>query len=133
MDIELATNDPEHGFALHDIRPSAADSFACVLAVRSDGFAARVPFWPERFVVERFLEQLRTVDRSLAGEALLQPLWETEHVRLQVRRSGVVWVSGEIGSGGSNHLRFGFRTDQTVLAPLARDVEVVLARFARER
>lgn len=132
MDIELATNDPAHGFALRDIRPAEADAFACGLEIEAGGFAAHVPFWPERWALRRFLDQLREMDRTLAGDALLQPLWEPEHVRLTLERSGAVWVSGEVGAATGNHLRFSFRTDQTVLAPLIRDLDRVLADGAPE-
>lgn len=127
MDIELATNDPQNGVALRGIQPVAADAFECELEVHSGGFAARIRFWPERFALERFRDQLREMDRTLAGNALLQPLWEPEYVRMDLERTGAIWVSGEVGSDAGNHLRFGFRTDQTVLVPLIRDVEAALA------
>ena len=46
MDIELATNDSENGLALRDVRPVEANTFAYQLEVRTDGFAARIAFWP---------------------------------------------------------------------------------------
>jgi hypothetical protein len=70
------------------------------------------------------------MDRTLTGEALLQPMWEPEYVRMQLERTGAIWVSGDIGSDAGNHLRFGFRTDQTVIAPLVRDLEAALALAA---
>jgi hypothetical protein len=127
VDIELATNDPDNGIALRGIQAIVPDAFECQLEVHSAGFAARIGFWPERFALEQFLGQLRDMDRTLAGNALLQPMCEPEYVRMELERTGAIWVSGEVGSAAGNHLRFGFRTDQTVLAPLIRDMEAVLA------
>jgi hypothetical protein len=126
VDIELATHNPEQVFALRGLHCAEADAFGCEVEVRSGGFSARVPFWPERFTLERFLAELRAMDRTLTGEAQLQPLWETEYVRLQLDRAGGVWVSGEVSGGAGNHLQFGFSTNQTVLAPLIRDLQRVL-------
>ena len=36
-------------------------------------------------------------------------------------------VSGEIGTENDNHLKYRFRTDQTILPRLIRDLEVLLA------
>lgn len=126
MDIELATHVAAHGFALRGLHAVEAEAFKCQLEVHSDGFSARVRFWPERWALHRFLSELREMDRTLSGEALLQPMWETEHVKLSLQHGGTVWVSGEVGHHFGNHLRFGFRTDQTVLAPLIRDLEHLL-------
>ncbi len=48
-------------------------------------------------------------------------------MKLTLAGSGAIWVSGEIGPVSSNYLRFGFRTDQTVLAPLIHDLAHALA------
>ena len=130
MDIVLATNDSDNVFAVRGLRPADANAFACHLEICSNGFTARIPFWPERFVLERFLGQLREMDRTLAGEALLQAMWEPQYVRMQLEPTGAIRVSGEVESGEGNHLRFGWRTDQTVLAPLIRDLERALVSVA---
>ena len=98
--------------------------------VRSGGFSGRVPFWPERFVLERFLGELRGMDQTLSGTALLQTLWEPEHVRLMISPTGSVQISGELGSKEFNYLKYSFMSDQTMLRPLISELESVLAASA---
>jgi hypothetical protein len=52
----------------------------------------------------------------------LKGTWEEDHVRLEANRMGHVRVSGELFEHGDRdqHLKFEFRTDQTVL-PSLRD------------
>jgi hypothetical protein len=129
-DIEFRSADPAYSLVLRDLKPAEANSFQCYLDVRSDGFSGRVPFWPERFALERFLDELRAMDRTLSGTALLQPEWELEYVRLVIGRTGSIQVSGELGSADSNYLKFSFMSDQTMLRPLIRDLESALSGSA---
>jgi len=124
MDVRLRTNDSDCELALCDVIPQDDHpSYGCRLLVRSAGFAADRPFWVERSVVAQFLEQVRAMDRTLTGRALLQPLHEPDRVELELTRTGAVVVSGELGYAPSdNHLKFSFITDQTCLRPLIAEL-----------
>lgn len=68
------------------------------------------------------------MDRTLAGSALLKPLYEDDFIELTLDHAGHVTVRGELyeQSPSPQLLRFEFETDQTCLAPLAADLRACL-------
>jgi hypothetical protein len=127
MDIELRTHDPERQLALREVHPEDDHpSYRARIIVRCDGILADRPFWIERHCVATFLDQLHTMDRTLSGRALLQPLYDGDHVQFELSRTGALTVAGELGYASTSHLRFEFTTDQTCIRPLIADVERLL-------
>ena len=127
MDIELRTNDHACALALRDAFPEDDyPTYRTRLFVKSAGFAADRRFWVEREALSDFLEQVRAMDRTLTGRALLQPLHELDRVEFEVTHTGGILVSGELGYPSDNYLKFEFQTDQTCLTPLIRDLERLL-------
>jgi hypothetical protein len=126
MDIVLQTNTDDPALALEDIQRFADESgFGCQLAVRSHGFAARTLFTFERDLFDIFRSAVEVMDRSLTGSARLQPRYEDGFIELTMGQAGAVFVSGEVVRHAefSQLLRFEFRTDQTCLHPLVRDLD----------
>jgi len=58
------------------------------------------------------------------GKAVIKEQCEKDFLKIQSNAMVHVWVSGEIieHSEFDQRLKFGFRTDQTILLPLARDL-----------
>ena len=79
----------------------------------------------ERDVFDIFRAAVEAMGRCLIGSARLQPRYERGFVELTMGRAGAVLVSGEVVRAAefSQLLRFEFRTDQTCIAPLARDLD----------
>jgi hypothetical protein len=92
--------------------------------VRSSGFIGERKFWFEEPEFGTFREHLAAMDRTLSGAAELRTRYEENGFRLEVHATGAVEVSGSLREYGAmdQFLRFGFTTDQTVLAPFVRDL-----------
>lgn len=130
MDIQLVTNQPEETLRLGSVvRYSDGSGFRTVLEVRSRGFEVSAPFYFEPHPLGRFLDDLVAMDRSLTGSAKLKPLYEDSFIELTLTRRGSVVVRGEVfeHSEHSQHLKFEFETDQTVLKPLIDAVGAVFS------
>jgi len=126
MDVILQTNDVDKRLGLYAVERYADDSGYCAeLRIASHGFAAELQFCFEPARLAEFIDQVEHMNRTLAGEAVLRPTYEPSYIKLAVMRTGAVVVSGELQTliDGEDHaLRYGFRTDQTCLAPLIRDL-----------
>lgn len=129
MDIQLATNQPEETLRLNSVeRYSDGSGFRTILQVRSRGFEVSAPFYFEPHPLEQFLDALVDMDRSLRGCAKLKPLYEDPFIELTLTTRGSIVVRGEVfeHSEHSQHLKFEFETDQTVLKPLIEAVRACL-------
>lgn len=125
MDVVLRTHDDTKYVGFHGIeRYSDASGYCADLVVRSGEFTGRVKFCFEPAPLAGFVDDLEVMDRTLVGEATLRPLYEETFIKLEVRRTGAVRVSGELVryAEHTHRLQFGFVTDQTCLAPLIRDL-----------
>lgn len=126
MDIVLQTNTADPALALENVeRYADASGFGCELIVRSHGFSARANFSFERDAFDTFRAAVEAMARSLQGSARLQPRYEPGFIVLTMGPAGAVFVSGEVVRAAefSHLLRFEFRTDQTCLRPLTRDLD----------
>ena len=131
--IALQTGLTHQACEIRSIRfEKIGSNFYSELFIRSAGFEVARPFWFEPFCLIRFLEGLKTMDASLAGHAVLQPLFEEDHVDFEMQPLGKVRVSGEISDRDDppNALIFGFITDQTCLKPFISDLAKVAASHA---
>ena len=110
-------------------RYSDLSGFGADLVVRTHGYSASLPFAvePEPFVA--FVASLEDMDRLLTGTARLKAIFEDPYIELAVDHTGKVRISGELVAHGSltQRLQFEFMTDQTVLAPFARDLRSCLS------
>ena len=127
MDIELQTQATNPALALRGVRrhsdgPSAA--YEATLIVRSGGFSAERAFFFDEYHLSGFIESLVEMDRAFRGTARLGHQWEDQFIELTVDASGHVLVSGSLVEHDvpGQRLDFAFRTDQTVLRPLIRDL-----------
>ena len=64
------------------------------------------------------------MDAGKPGEALIKGQWEEDYIKFVLNDLGHLFVSGELHehSDMAQSLKFEFRTDQTVLGPLIRDL-----------
>lgn len=123
--VELKTNDEAHTLRFTSLEKFADDSgYRCTLFVRSGGFACERPFYFDDSHFPDAIMALKAMDRGQPGEALIKGRWEDDYVKFVSNDLGHVFVSGELyeHSDMSQSLTFGFRTDQTVLGPLVRDL-----------
>jgi hypothetical protein len=129
----LRTNDDSKYLALLNIeRFEDGSGYGADLVVRSDGYAGNLKFYFEVAPLERFVQALDRMDDELKGAATLKPNYEEPFVKLEVHKTGAVSVSGElvIHADFTHRLTFGFKTDQTCLAPFARDLRTCLVSQA---
>jgi hypothetical protein len=130
MDVVLPTNDLDKSLGLYAVNRFADNSGYCAeLRVASHGFAAQLQFCVEPARFRDFIEQIEAMNRLLRGEACLKPTYESNQIRLVAGRGGWIIVSGELQTlvDGEDHMiRFAFRTDQTCLSPLARDLRACM-------
>jgi hypothetical protein len=128
--IELQTHDERVELSLVEVkRFGSSNNFRCTLRVRSGGFACERPFY---FDAPYLTQAIAGLNRMLAGEpgkAVLRSTYEEDRLEFEMNRLGHVVVSGEVVEHAelSQSLSFAFRTDQTVLGPLARALEAVNA------
>ncbi|HEY0931937.1 MAG TPA: hypothetical protein VGE27_18625 [Gemmatimonas sp.] len=124
MDIVLHTHVDDPVLALRNCRRLDATTFECELYVRSSGFICERTFWFEEPEFGTFREQLAAMDSTLMGAAELRTRHEENGFRLEVSPTGTVGVTGMLREYGAMNqiLRFGFNTDQTVLAPFIQDL-----------
>jgi len=71
---------------------------------------------------------LRKMAATLSGKCIIKGQWEDDYLSLEVNDAGHVLVSGEIfeHSEFGQRLKFAFRTDQTALLPLAKELQLLL-------
>ncbi|MFO0909531.1 MAG: hypothetical protein U0794_14450 [Isosphaeraceae bacterium] len=126
MDVVLQTQSGDPMLALRDVTWFTDGSgYYARLSVQSGGYRLDRPFAFDRAGLLEFLAALASMDQTLTGFAELRTPLEDDFIRLELSRRGSVYVTGESREAAELEqcLRFGFTTDQTVLAPFARDLE----------
>ena len=122
MDIILATNSDDPYLAFRDVvRFHDGSGYSTRITVRSGWITAEdYMFYFEAEPFARFLAGLENIDRTLAGVALLKPLFEATFIEFRGTRRGHVEVRGDLIFSGDldQRVQFAFETDQTCLAPL---------------
>ncbi|WP_439543521.1 WapI family immunity protein [Hyphomicrobium sp.] len=121
MDIILATHCEIPALAFRDWRKFGdASGYVASLDVRTDWIAAERDFYFEVEPLQKFIDALEAIDRTLVGTARLKPLWEEPFVEISGNGRGEILVSGLMIENGhrTQQVRFAFETDQTCLAPL---------------
>jgi len=131
MNVVLQTHLDYSRLALREIVKFTDDSgYVAKLQVRSGGFILDQHFYFDDVGLWDFLSGIVSMDQTLVGVAELRtPYDENNFIRLELDFRGSLLVTGESRdySGFDQSLRFGFITDQTVLAPLARDLRTVFS------
>jgi hypothetical protein len=123
MDIALRTGDDTKTLRF-DAITLFHDSLECVLVVQSSGLGSQRRF---RFSeLAHVISEFERMNANLEGEVRLQePYWD-DFVIFSCDRRGRVIVTGEIlnyQDDFTQHLKFGFVTDQTCLGPLIHDLK----------
>src|SRR6476660_10605930 len=125
--LELDTNDPEGVLRLSGVeRFSDGSGYKCRLEVRSRGFQCDRDFYFDRSSLGQCVESLDQMVAGAVTSATLKGQFEDDCVRLRQNELGHVWVEGEIFDHPCQHLRFAFRTDQTVLPRLVKGLRAWL-------
>lgn len=88
-------------------------------------FSAKKSFYFEEGMLDQFLSHLIDMNRTLSGKAILKPYYEPDYISLGMQTGGHILVSGELFeySLSSQHLEFGFETDQTCLNQFIADLK----------
>ena len=124
-EIEFQTHDEDKVVQLKSIEKSPGGSgYKCSLLVRSRGFSCERPFYFDAHSLKDTIDKLTAMEQTLEGEAVLGERCEDEFIEIVVNRYGQVVVSGMVveHSGLVQRLTFAFRTDQTILRPLVKDL-----------
>lgn len=128
--IELQTHDPEMVLRFLNVtRGDLAEEFICQLVVRAAGFGCDVQFRFDQPHLEDAIRSLQKMEALEPGEAVIAKQWLDSFIRYKLDDLGHLFVSGTLHQYGdlSQSLSFALRTDQTVLAPLIRDLRRVAA------
>ena len=131
--ITLQTQDRSQVLALDSIdRFEDGSGYRALLFVQSGAFACRQEFFFEDATLAAAIAGLETMDAGTPAAATIRGSFEDDYIRLESNSRGHVLVTGEIHEHGElgQMLRFGFRTDQTVLGPLIRDLNQLRSRTA---
>jgi hypothetical protein len=126
--IELQTHRESTVMRMSNIEKFLPEvAYSCQLTVNSGGLAYLGNFWFDDTNLARSIEAIRQMIAGQPAEAVLQYRFEKDFVRFKMNHLGHVAVTGELFDYGipQQKLKFGFMTDQTVLAPLLRDLLVV--------
>jgi hypothetical protein len=124
--IELETHDETKQLRLSSIeRFGDGSGYRCNLFVRSRGFSCERPFYFDDSHFPDAIKALRAMHAGRPGEALIKGAWEDDYLKFVSNDMGHVFVSGELFEHADppQSLKFSFRTDQTVLGPLLRDLK----------
>jgi hypothetical protein len=126
--LEFATHDPTKVVQLLQIEKFRDGSgYSCDLRIASGGFACERRFYFDDVSLSVAVPQLRQMAAGTPGACVIKEEWEDEYLRLESNAMGHVLVSGELFEHGEfeQMLRFAFRTDQTMLSPLARSLQML--------
>ena len=125
--IELQTHSDRHSLALHNLRREET-IYTCLLVVRSGGFICEHPFTFDDSTFPDAIDRLKVMDRGNLDAVTVKARWEEDWIRITNNDMGHVFVEGELHEYGDHEQRlvFGFKTDQTVLRPLIKDLERLL-------
>jgi hypothetical protein len=124
-EIALQTNDDSKILRMHDFeRFEDGSGYRCSLVIRSGGFSCARPFYFDDSHFPDAITALQQMDAGHPGEAMLKGRWEDDHIRFVRNDLGHVTVTGQLHEHSElpQLLKFGFRTDQTVLRPLVCDL-----------
>lgn len=128
--IELATNDAEKLLVLEEIeRFSDGSGYVAHLHVHSTWLTFTHRFSFHEIPLTDAISNLTKMAKGEPAAAKLTGLWEGDFVQLELNNLGHLYVTGEIGYEGGpdfQHVSFSFRTDQTVILPLLRDLTALL-------
>ncbi len=124
MDIKLQTHDDKKYLELRDISHSKLN-YECTLIVNSNGFAVERKFWFGEFYLENFVKNIKSMNLTLEGEAILREEFEDDFIKLSCDKHGHVYVNGLVVEHSElpQSLEFNFKTDQTCLKALISDIE----------
>jgi hypothetical protein len=126
--IELQTNDSTRVVRLSQIEKYRDGSgYQCELTVFSAGFSCKRPFYFDDVALSVAVPELQKMATGTPGNVILKGQWEEDFLQLRSNAMGHVWVSGEIieHSEFDQRLKFAFRTDQTILGPLERELRIL--------
>lgn len=126
--LELRTNDPTKVVRFLQVEKFADGSgYRCDLTVLSRGFSCTRPFYFDDASLSVALKTLRAMAAGAKGACVIHGQWEEDCLRFETDHLGHVRVSGELfeHSELAQSLKFAFCTDQTILSPLVRELEVL--------
>jgi hypothetical protein len=127
--IELRTNDPSKVVRLSRVeRFRDGSGYCCDLTVVSGGVSCTsAKFYFDHKALTVAVSALDAMASGIPGKCILKGEWEDDFVVIESNDMGHVRVGGEIQEQSEfmQCLQFAFRTDQTVLSPLARDLKVL--------
>lgn len=125
--LEFATHDPTEVVQLSQVEKFRDGGYSCRLRISSGGFACERRFYFDDASLSAAVPQIRQMAAGTPGACVIKAQWEEEYLRLESNAMGHVLVSGELFEHGEfeQMLRFAFRTDQTVLSPLARNLQML--------
>ena len=126
MEAVLSTGKDDAALAFENLE-SVKDEVSCFVVIRSQGFAARRPFYFSP--LSGVLSDLESLNSTLQGKVTFTEDYEDSEISFECDKFGHVIVTGELYLHSEHYhaLKFSFETDQTSLAPFIRDLKTVAA------
>lgn len=123
--LELQTHDTSRVVCIERVEKSHGGDYQCVLSVVSGWISISRPFYFDDVALSVAVPALRKMASGEPGECVIKGQWEEDFVQLSSNMMGHVLVSGEFvePSEFDQRVCFSFRTDQTVLVPLANGLQ----------
>lgn len=124
--VQLLTNDESKVLVLSEFGGNQTVPYQCEVHISSMGFGFKGVFYFDNYL--EFCASIEQMAAKLNGSAELKENYKDQAIKFEITNLGHVQVSGylEHHSEHSQSLSFGFKTDQTCLAPFCKDLRKVL-------
>jgi hypothetical protein len=127
--VELKTNDTKKVLIFENWECNdELNGYNVDVRVSSFDFSAKQRFLLYKAGLEQFLRELEKMISRLSGSIELRDEFPEPYVKMEIDNLGHVNITGELWdhSQREQHLKFGFKTDQTCLRPLFNDLSRVI-------
>lgn len=128
QEIELQTNDAHAVVRFSYIEKfNDGSGYRCTLTIVSGGFTCTRPFYFDDVALSLAEPELGRMATGTSGKCIIKGQWDQDYIQLESNAKGHVVVTGEVFENAEidQRLKFGFRTDQTVLLPFAKNLRVL--------
>jgi len=123
--VTLLTNDEDKYLSFTNFSLLGRDSFKCKVNISSRGFKYEKEVYFDN--MNTFIENIEKMSSTLLGETELKEEFNEHFIKFSLTKSGHVIVSASFVeySDHSQNIFIEFESDQTCLAPLAKELRKV--------
>ena len=129
LEIRLQTNDDTKVLRFVELEKfDDGSGYRCRVIASSGGFSCDRPFYFDDSSLPTAVARLQHMEAGQVTDAIIKGEREPDHVGFHRNALGHVIVSGELYEQSElpQSIKFCFKTDQTILAALVRDLRMLL-------